>query len=148
MQQMEQGESGNRAHSLYEGYEGEISDPWNRPRGQKLESDDEQFASILARKIRQDMSNESANSGKSVGARERMVLAVNSVWVAAIIFALLIFALLLKLQGSAIDVLIGGTVAAFAAIVFVNGFFNWASIESAKKNQEKLERDVEDKNLR
>src|SRR5690348_15042454 len=100
MQQMDQDETGERWRS-YGGYEGERREGERGPRsgGQKLDSDDEQYATLLARKIKQEMKDE-LDQGKNSGVRERMALAISSVWAAAVVFGILVLALTNGVTGS------------------------------------------------
>src|SRR2546430_2083991 len=116
MQQMDQGETRGQwqKQSLYGNYEGEP-----RPAGQKLDSDDEQYAALLARKIKQELKDE-LGQGKNTGMRERMTLALSSVWAAATVFGMLVLALASKVSGDALYALGYGAVAAVVAIIAVN----------------------------
>src|SRR2546429_7085475 len=120
MQQMDQDETAERSRT-YGGYEGEQreGERSTRSTGQKLESDDEQYATLLARRIKQELKDE-LEQGRNTGMKERMTLAISSVWAAATIFGLLALALMIGVQGNTVYVLSGGVFLTCAAIGWVN----------------------------
>ena len=132
MQQMDQDKTGENWRN-YQGYAGEQPEGeiWGRSAEQKLDSDDEQFADVLARRIKQELKGE-LDQGKNSGMRERMVLAISSVWAAAAVFGLLVLALILGVSGNSTAALGYGAVGACIAIIAVNGYFSWAAIEMRK----------------
>jgi len=129
----------------YDGYAGEPQGGrrWTSSSGQKLDSDDEQFATVLAHRIKLDLKSE-LDQGKNSGTRERVMLAISSVWAAAAVFGLLVLALILGVSGNNTIALGCGAVGVCIAIIVVNGSFNWAAIEM-RKAQSKQENPPEQK---
>jgi uncharacterized membrane protein YidH (DUF202 family) len=93
--------------------------------GQKIRDDDELFASMLARKMKNELGNE-----RNTLASQRLALGIVSVCAAVVLFGLLVLALALGVatrNGEASAALGWGFVATCAVIFAVNGYFNWAS---------------------
>jgi len=145
MQQMDQEKTGESWQTHYAGYEGEQreAERGTRSAGQKLENDDEQYAVLLARRINQELKDE-LDQGKNTGLKERMTLAISSVWAAAVVFGILVLALTNGVTGNNTIALGYGVVAAMIAIIAVNTSFNRATIEM-RKNQSKQESQPEQK---
>lgn len=121
--QMNSEERQGSQQQTYSGYAGEYM-----AAGQKLEDDgDEQFADMLARRIRQDMHNESSTNQF---VHQRFLLAMLSLCAVVILFTLLVAALVFgHVSGDAAAGLGWSMFLICATIMAVNGYFNSASKE-------------------
>src|SRR5690348_3107918 len=117
------------AHA-YAGYGGspQYTDIEREGNAQKLQGDsDEQFADLLARKIKQELKSEMTQRPEAaIG--YRLALAIVSVCVLIPMFIGLIIALALGVNGAVVL----GFIIACGVIFVVNAYFNWASIEISK----------------
>jgi hypothetical protein len=108
--------------SLRRGYEG--VHPTDHEEGQKLEvDDDEQYADLLARKIKQELREDWSGKDPTIG--YRLALAIVSICILVPLFVTLVIALGLGLGAGGGGIVLGyGMVAMCLAIIMVNIYFN------------------------
>ncbi len=140
MQQMDPKEAkgewrqGSPGYGVYEG-EPRYSE-FEGLSGQKLNvDDDEQFAEILARKIKQELRDEFSQGGQP-SINERLLLGIASLCAVVCLFGLLVLALILGVSGGATIALGWGIVAIVIVIAIINGYFN-SSTTRIEKNRTK-----------
>src|SRR5581483_5059732 len=114
---------------------------------QKLNvDDDEQFADLLARKIKQQLKSE-MQTGKDPTLGYRVALAIVSVCVMVPLFIGLVIALALGVGAGSASIALGwGFVAACGVIFAVNAYFNWASTEIRKSELARARNENENEN--
>lgn len=138
MQQMNSQE--DKRQNSYGHYEGTLeSDSYTESygAGQKLDSEDEQFADILVRRIKQELGDDLAGSARRI-LNARMIVAIASLCVLLLAFALLIFALVFgHVAGDSMGTLGGAIFWIGAVIIAINGYFNWASSTISKHENTK-----------
>lgn len=151
MQQMNPDEAKGEWQVSYGRYEGASQyDDGNNyvgSKNQKLQIDeDEQFADMLARKMKQQLQSEmQVSKDSSLG--YRLALGIVSVCALVPLFiALVIVVPSVSFEfGSGASAALGwGFVAACAVIFAVNAYFNWAVVET-RRSELKLKRDSEEK---
>jgi hypothetical protein len=117
--------------SEYEGYKGKSS--YSDDEGQKIgvtDDDDELYATLLARKIKQELRDE-LSPGKDATIGYRLALAIVSICILVPIFITFVIALSVGLGAGGNGIALAyGTVAICVAIVAVNGYFNWSCIKN------------------
>lgn len=92
--------------------------------GQKLDNEDEQFADILVRRIKQELGGELAGSAKNL-LNARIVVAIASLCALVLLFALLVLILLVGHVSSGGDIALGYSFFfCIVAIIAINGSFN------------------------
>jgi hypothetical protein len=126
-----------QASSGYGAYEGEPRyNEYGGLSSQKLNvDDDEQFAEILARKIKQELRDEFAQGGQP-SINERLMLGIASLCAVVCLFGLLVLALIMGVSGGATIALGWGIVAIVIVIAIINGYFN-SSTTRIEKNRSK-----------
>lgn len=138
MQQMSPQDVKGEWQNTYSGYEGtsQEDEQVTGSSGQKLDIDsDEQFADMLARKIKEELKSEvQANTILQT----RVALAIISVIALVPLFGILVWALGLNLMAGASEALGWGFVAACFVIMVVNGSFNDA-LKAIREKEQKRE---------
>lgn len=100
---------------------------------QKLDVDsDEQFADILARRIKQELRDEMKQRRKDETIGYRLALAIVSISILVPLFITLVVALASLGTTAAAPALIWGFFGICGVIFAVNAYFNWASTELKK----------------
>lgn len=129
MQQMNQEEPGSGWQAPYGGYQGdpEYNDQFASSPGQKLSGDDdEQFAELLARKIKQELKSE-LRSARGPSAGQRLALAIVSLCLLVPLLGVLVGSLpLLQATGNAASAFGWGIAAICGTIIIVNAYFNYS----------------------
>ncbi len=105
--------------------------------GQKLDNEDDQFADIIIRRMKQELGDDvSGNAQRLLSAR--MIVAIASLCVLVLAFALLVFALVFgHVSGEGVYALSGGIFWLGTVIISINGYFNWASSNISKRENNK-----------
>ena len=138
MQQMDSQQG--RQHDVYGQYEGIAqNDAYTESyaTGQKLDNDDEQFADILVRRIKQELGDDAAKNAPGL-LRARMIVAIVSLCVLVLLFALLVFVLLISHVSSGGDIALGyGFFFCIVAIIAINGYFNRVTSSISKQENSK-----------
>jgi len=133
MQQMNSQE--DKQQNSYGQYEGMVqNDAYTESygTGQKLDNEDEQFADILVRRIKQELGDDQSGSARRI-LNTRMIVAIASLCVLVLAFALLVFAVAFgHVSGDSLGTLGGGIFWIGAVIIAINGYFNWASSTISK----------------
>ena len=138
MQQMnsQQGKQQN-SYGQYEGMLPNDAYTESYGTGQKLDNEDEQFADILVRRMKQELGEEQLGSAKRT-LNARMIVAIVSLCALVLAFALLTFALVVgHLPAEGVYALSGGIFWLGAVIISINGYFNWASSTISKHENDK-----------
>ncbi len=136
MQQMNSQEG--KQQNSYGQYEGITqNDLYNEPYGvgQKLDNDDEQFADVIVRRMKQEFGDDvSKNAQRTLSAR--MTVAIVSLCALLPLFALLVLALVFGHVSNGGDIALGyGFFFIIAAIIAINGSFNRiGSVVSKREN--------------
>ena len=134
MQQMNSQEG--QAQNSYGQYEGTSqNDAYTESygTGQKLDSEDEQFADILVRRMKQELGDELAGGAKRL-LSARMIVAIASLVALVLLFALLVFVLLVGHVSSGGDIALGyGFFFCIVAIIAINGYFKRARSVKSKR---------------
>ena len=138
MQQMNPQES--KQQGVYGQYEGTSQNDLyteSYVTGQKLDNEDEQFSDILVRRMKQELGDDVArNAQRSLSAR--MIVAIVSLCTLVLLFALLVFVLLVGHVSSGGDIALGyGFFFCIVAIIAINGYFNKISIAANKRENDK-----------
>ncbi len=127
MQQMNSQENKQGIYGQYEGASQNDSYTESYGAGQKLDNEDEQFADILVRRIKQELGDDASGSARRV-LNARMIVAIVSLCVLLLAFALLVVALAFgHISGDGMGALGGAIFWIGAVIITINGYFNWAS---------------------
>ncbi len=138
MQQM--GSQEGRNQSAYGQYEGTLqSDAYTESygTGQKLDNEDEQFADILVRRMKQELDDDTSGSARRL-LSARMIVAIVSLCALVLLFALLVFVLLIGHVSNGGDIALGyGFFFCIVAIIAINGYFNKVSIAANKRENDK-----------
>ncbi|MBV9258481.1 MAG: hypothetical protein JO215_10725 [Ktedonobacteraceae bacterium] len=102
--------------------------------GQKIRGDDDElFAAMLARKMKNELGHE-----RNTFVAQRLALGIVSVCAAVVLFGLLVVALALRVtsSGEASAALGWGFVATCVVIIAVNGYFNSVASRQEKKDEQ------------
>lgn len=136
MQQMNPGETEGTRYDPYNSYQGNprYNDEFANFPGQKLGHDDEQFADLLARKIKQELKSE-LRSSRGPSAGQRLALAIVSLCLLIPLFALFVAALpFLQTSAGGATAFGWGIIAICVTIITVNAYFN-KSIKSGDSGE-------------
>ncbi len=138
MQQMNsQEDKQQNSYGHYEGTPENDSYAESYGTGQKLDNEDEQFADILVRRIKQEMGDEPAGSARRIW-NARMIVAIASLCALFLLFALLVFVLSVGHVSSGGDIALGyGFFFCIVAIIAINGSFNRANSSISKQENTK-----------
>ena len=130
-----------RQHDVYGQYEGVAqNDAYTESyaTGQKLDNEDEQFADILVRRIKQELGDDAAKNAQPL-LRARMIVAITSLCVLVLLFALLVLVLLVGQVSSGGDIALGYSFFfCVVAIIVVNSYFN--KLSSTLRKQENIKK--------
>ncbi len=128
MQEMNSQETSERSFRASEGYAGEPSyHEWDQPvAGQKLVLDDEIAASYST--------GQKTRKAGSVSSGQRLILAIVSICVLAILFCAVVLAFIFgHLSSDGMAALGAGMFGLLVAVVLINVYFNWENIKRSKR---------------